>query len=81
MALAAFLLLGLSATAQVQGDINGDDKVDIADVNAVINAMLGKSLTPSPSPGGEGDPADVNGDGTVNIADVNAVINIMLGKQ
>ena len=24
------------------GDINGDGKVDIADVNAVINMMLGK---------------------------------------
>ena len=72
MALVACLLLGLSATAQVQGDINGDDKVDIADVNAVINMMLGKvSQTAA---------GDINGDGTVDIADVNGVINIMLGK-
>ena len=62
------------------GDINGDGQVDIADVNAVINVMLGKSLTPNPSPDGEGSPADVNGDGEVDIADVNAIINIMLGK-
>ena len=56
----------------VTGDINGDGKVDIADVNAVINAMLGKGgLTPA---------ADVTGDGKVDIADVNAVINLMLGK-
>ena len=68
-------------TAGIRGDVNGDGKVDIADVNAVINAMLGKGgLTPSPSPGGEGSPADINGDGKVDIADVNAVINIMLGK-
>lgn len=54
------------------GDINGDGKVDIADVNAVINMMLGKA---SPTAAG-----DVNGDGKVDIADVNAVINLMLGK-
>ena len=62
------------------GDANGDGKVDIADVNAVINAMLGRgSLTPDPSPEGEG-LCDVTGDGQVDISDVNAVINIMLGK-
>jgi formylglycine-generating enzyme required for sulfatase activity len=71
-ALAACMLLGLSATAQVQGDINGDNKVDIADVNAVINMMLGKSAQTAAG--------DINGDGSVDIADVNAVINLMLGK-
>ena len=55
----------------VSGDVNGDGTVDIADVNAVINVMLGKTTT---------NPCDVTGDGTVDISDVNAVINIMLGK-
>ena len=59
--------------AGVVGDINGDGVVDIADVNAVINIMLGKS--------GFTLPADINGDGYVDIADVNAVINLMLGKS
>ena len=72
MALVACLLLGLSATAQVQGDINGDDTVDIADVNAVINMMLGKTAQTAAG--------DINSDGSVDIADVNAVINLMLGK-
>ena len=72
MALVACLLLGLSATAQVQGDLNGDNKVDIADVNAVINMMLGKSAQTAAG--------DINGDSSVDIADVNAVINLMLGK-
>ena len=54
------------------GDVTGDGNVDIADVNAVINIMLGKA---APTAGG-----DVTGDGSVDIADVNAVINIMLGK-
>lgn len=62
-------------------DVNGDGTVDVADVNLIINVMLGKgSLTPDPSPEGEGR-CDVTGDGTVDVADVNAVINIMLGKK
>ena len=57
------------------GDVTGDDQVDIADVNAIINIMLQKNPA-SDYPGN----ADVNDDGSVDIADVNAVINIMLGK-
>ena len=58
-----------------KGDINGDGKVDIADVNAVINVMLGKAAASSY----KGNP-NVNGQGDIDIADVNAVINLMLGK-
>ena len=56
----------------VPGDVTGDGEVDIADVNAIINMMLGKAT--------QTDAGDVTGDGEVDIADVNAVINIMLGK-
>lgn len=56
----------------VRGDITGDGVVDIADVNAVINMMLGKEVPTTV--------ADVTGDENVDIADVNAIINIMLGK-
>ena len=52
-------------------DINSDGKVDISDVNEVINVMLGKSTAS----------ADINGDGKVDIGDVNAVINAMLGRE
>lgn len=55
----------------ITGDVNGDGRVDIADVNAVINAMLGK---------GSIEGCDLTGDGKVDIADVNTVINLMLGK-
>jgi len=51
-------------------DVNGDGEVNIADVNAVITAILGSSAEAS---------CDVNGDGEVNIADVNAVISAILG--
>ena len=64
--------LELLYDADVTGDVTGDGKVDIADVNAVINMMLGKAAATAAG--------DVTGDGNVDIADVNAVINIMLGK-
>ncbi len=57
----------------VTGDATGDSQVDIADVNAVINVMLGKAAPTNA--------ADVTGDGQVDIADVNSVINLMLGKR
>ncbi|MBQ9218416.1 MAG: SUMF1/EgtB/PvdO family nonheme iron enzyme [Muribaculaceae bacterium] len=43
MAAAAVVLCSLCATAQIKrGDVTGDGNVDIADVNEVINLMLGK---------------------------------------
>ena len=53
-------------------DLNGDCKVDIADVSEAVNAILGRSDNPG---------ADINCDGRVDIADVNAVINVMLGRE
>jgi surface protein len=55
------------------GDVNGDREVNIADVNAVIDIILGGS--------GNTVAADVNGDGEINIADINAVIDIILGRN
>ena len=57
----------------VRGDLNGDGKVDIADVNISINTMLGKEPSTELS--------DLNGDGRTDIADVNIEINLMLGKN
>jgi hypothetical protein len=57
----------------VRGDLNGDGKVDIADVNISINTMLGKEPSTELS--------DLNGDGRTDIADVNIEINLMLGKD
>ena len=52
------------------GDVNGDGEVNIADVNALIDAVLS---------GNTGNSAcDVNADGEINVADVNAVINMIL---
>lgn len=54
------------------GDVNGDGRVNVSDVTALINMILG--LTPM-----DETYADVNGDGRVNVSDVTALINIILG--
>ena len=53
----------------IPGDVNGDNEVNIADVNAVIDRIL---------TGNSDSAGDVNSDGEVNIADVNAVIDLIL---
>ena len=50
-------------------DVNVDNEVNIADVNALINLILS---------GDQSAVGDVNGDGEVNIADINAVIDYIL---
>ena len=53
-----------------EGDVNADNEVNIADVNALIAIILaGESGNRR---------ADVNHDGEVNIADINAVIDMIL---
>lgn len=56
------------------GDLTGDGIVDIADINALINVMLGQWTAADCV----NDP-DLTGDGKVDIADVNVCINLMLG--
>ena len=55
----------------LQGDINRDGEVNIADVNALINIILSGT-------GAENKYSDVNGDGELTIADINALIDIIL---
>ena len=52
------------------GDVNGDGEVNIGDVNAIIDVIIGGATNGN---------ADVNSDGEVNIGDVNAVIDIITG--
>jgi len=56
------------------GDVNGDDKVNVGDIMAVINYMAGQTE------GIDEKVADVNGDGNVNVGDIMAIINIMAGN-
>ena len=61
-------------TEKASGDVNGDGRVNVSDVSALINMILG--LQPMDQSLG-----DVNGDGRVNVSDVSALINIILGIQ
>ena len=56
------------------GDVNGDGKVNVSDVSALINMILGLTTVDEAR-------ADVNGDIRVNVSDVAALINIILGIQ
>ena len=64
------LLMGESDA--IPGDVNGDGRVNVSDVSALINMILGLTTM-------DNDRADVNGDGRVNVSDVSALINIILG--
>ncbi len=57
----------------LRGDVNGDGEVNVADINTLIDIILGGRVDEDTRIR-----ADVNGDGEVNIADVNAVIDIIL---
>jgi hypothetical protein len=59
-----------TAVDPIVGDVNGDGEVNIADVNAIIDVILGGEKLPA---------ADVNGDGEINVADVNAELDIIFG--
>ena len=58
---------------EVKGDATGDGQVDIADVNAAIDMMLGKTAVNMI--------VDMNDVDNVDIADINALIDMMLGKR
>ena len=58
------------------GDVNGDGKVDIADVNILINIVLGSDNATKYA-----GRADLNKDNKVDIADINIAINLLLGVK
>ena len=59
----------------IEGDVNGDGQVDIADVTALQNYLLGRAQTTYNQ-----ENADINSDGDITIADVKALVNTILGK-
>ena len=64
----------LFGSSWLRGDVNGDGEVNIADINALIDIILG-----SIAENNQMIRADVNEDGEINIADINALIDIILG--
>ena len=63
-------IVGVS-TGSDPNDVNGDGEVNVADVNALISAVLS---------GNHDVVYDANGDGEVNVAEVNAVIEAVLNN-
>ena len=57
----------------LRGDVNGDGVVNVGDINAVVNIILGGKASPEVMKR-----ADVNNDGMVNISDINLLISIIL---
>ena len=61
----------------VEGDVNDDGSVDVADIASVIDVMAGGSGIANSLQQLLLAAADVNGDGTVDVADIAAIIDIM----
>ena len=61
-----------SPSSFIPGDVNDDGEVNIADINAVIDIILGGMADDATRLR-----ADVNEDGEINIADINAIIDII----
>jgi hypothetical protein len=57
------------------GDVNADGVVNVLDIVAAVNFVMGSS---SPNED-EACAADLNGDGTINVLDIVAMINIITG--
>lgn len=55
--------------AEVTGDLNGDESVDVGDIMAIINLIADGTYSAA---------ADLNGDGSMDVGDIMAVINIII---
>ena len=58
-----------SALLKLEGDVNDDKEVNVADVNRMLDIILSGENLPE---------GDVNGDGEINVADIDAIISIIL---
>ena len=58
------------------GDVNGDKQIDISDVVAMVNYILGSTSSTSFKP----QAADINKDGNIDISDVVSLVNIILAQ-
>ena len=56
-------------SSNIQGDVNADGEVNIADVNFLVDNILGHINNPK---------CDLNEDGEINIADINMLIDLII---
>ena len=57
----------------VKGDVDGNGSVNVSDVTALINVIIGIADWPEVR-------CDMNGDGVINVTDVTSLINIILAN-
>ena len=57
------------------GDVNGDGRVDVSDVTALISKVLGNEVSPFNAAN-----ADMNGDNRLDVSDVTALIAMVLNS-
>jgi hypothetical protein len=66
----------LTLPGLLRGDANGDGKINEADVEAVVDKILGME------PGNfKENAANVNGDNAIDVADVVGIMHIIIGKE
>ena len=70
----AFAVSSDETETTLEGDVNGDGAVNVADISYIISVMASGDVDDDTK-----SKADVNGDGAVNVADISAVISIMAG--
>ena len=63
------------STERLLGDVNGDGRVNVADVDGIIGRILGSAAAAFDETA-----ANVNGDARINVADYDGVLNIILTK-
>ena len=64
-----------AAMLLINGDVNGDREVDIADAVCIVNYLMG-----NPPAGFNAVAADVNGDDMVDITDAETIVNIIINE-
>ena len=72
---AAYVYKGFAESNQVIGDPNGDGAINVLDMVAIANHIIGVDLLDLEQQG----LADCNGDGAVNVLDMMAIANIIIG--
>lgn len=60
----------------IKGDANGDDSVDLLDLDAIVQHILGNTPTDF-----NYEAADVNNDGLINIGDISCTVNIIKNNK
>lgn len=68
--ISAEMLLTVRSNALL-GDVNGDGKVDVSDVTALVNHILTVETYPL-------EQCDINADGSINVSDVTALVLLIL---